>query len=131
MPYTPYFPDTYPQRLSGTCIETDRKMFEHQGADSIHLAEGGVLRLAVVNWAMDVRFELIPTLAATGLFVPIITLHVYSSPLIMEVTSSADKSVHFDRLNKGITLHGSHLSDFAVRFLDKMSDYELLSDSSV
>jgi hypothetical protein len=49
-------------------------MSEHQGADSIHL----VLRLAVVNWAMDVRFELIPTLAATGLFVPIITLYVYS-----------------------------------------------------
>lgn len=67
-------------------------MSDHQGADSFHLAEGGVLWLAVVNWAVDVRFELIPTLAATGLFVPIITLPVYSSTLIMEAASSADRS---------------------------------------
>jgi len=58
-------------------------MSEHQGADSIHLAEGGVLWLAVVNWALDVRFEMIPTLAVTGLFVPVIILRVYSSTLIM------------------------------------------------
>jgi hypothetical protein len=112
-PYTSFRYTPYPQRLSGTCIETDRKMSEHQGADSIHLAEGGVLWLAVVNWALDVRFELIPTLAATGLFVPIITLRVYSSTLITEAPSSAERSVHF------------------VCFLDKMRDYKLLKDSSV
>jgi hypothetical protein len=73
---------------------------------SIHLTEGGILWLAVVDWALDVGFELIPTLAATGLFVPIITLRVYSSTLIMEATCSADRSVHFARLNEGSTLHG-------------------------
>ena len=136
MPYTsfrhkPYFSDTLPQRLSGTCIETDRKMSEHQGADSIHLAEGGVVLLAVVNWAVDVRFELILSMAATGLFVPIIALCVYSSTLIIEAASSADRLVHFTRLNEGSTLRGSQLSDFALCFLDKMSDYRLLKDSSV
>jgi len=82
-------------------------MSEHQGADSIHLAKGGVLWLAVVNCAVDVGFDLIPTLAATGLFVPIITLRVYSSTMITEAASTADRSVHFARLNEGSTLHRS------------------------
>ena len=84
-----------------------------------------------MNWAVDVRFELIPTLAAIGLFVPFITLRVYSSTVIMEAASSADRSVHFARLNEGSTLHGSQLSDFAVYFLNKMRDYKLLKDSSI
>jgi hypothetical protein len=59
-------------------------MSKHRGVDSIHLTEGGFRWLAGVNWAMEVRFELIPTLTAIRLFVLIITMRVYSSTLIME-----------------------------------------------
>jgi hypothetical protein len=50
------------------------------------------------------------------LFVLIITLRVYSSTLIMEAASSADRLIHFTRLNECSTLHGSQLIDFAVCF---------------
>ena len=43
--------------ISRTCIEIDRKRAEY---------EGGVQWRAVVDWAMDVRFELLPTLTASS-----------------------------------------------------------------
>ena len=55
---------------------------------------------------------------------------MYSSTLIMGAAGSADRSIHFARVDEGDTLHGSQLSDFDVCVLDK-SDYKLLKYSSV
>jgi len=48
----------------------------------------------------------------------------------MGAAGSADRSIHFARVDEGDTLHGSQLSDFDVCVLDK-SDYKLLKYSSV